>query len=243
MTPIERTRALTNRTAEARARILTKVREYLTLDPNERELRLRATELRWYLTPLLRIQADDREAAIARVPDDLRGLVQSRLQQWTILPPSVQAELLNNEKTLQYFAQVQTNNPTAMSDEQKQLSEQFNQFFELTPREKTKTLGTLSEAERAAMEKTLKTFEQLPPEQRIRCVRNYAKFAGMNATERVEFLKNAEQWSKLSPAERQSWRTLVAQVPVLPPLPPAVIPANLMPPGAGKVPRPSVATN
>ena len=54
MLPAERNSSLTNRTPEARARILAKVREYQALDPDERELRLRATELRWYLLPLLR---------------------------------------------------------------------------------------------------------------------------------------------------------------------------------------------
>ena len=57
MTPAERVASLTNRPPEARARILAKVREYQALGPDERELRLRATELRWYLTPLLRTAA------------------------------------------------------------------------------------------------------------------------------------------------------------------------------------------
>ena len=243
MTPMERNHSLTNRTPEARARIMAKVREYQALGPDERELRLRATELRWWLTPLMRATPTDRAMRLEQVPDDLRGLVESRLRQWEILPPSLQAELLASENALQYFAQVQTNNPTA-NPEQKKIAEQFNQYFELTPKEKQRTLNTLSEAERAAMEKTLKTFEQLPPRQRIQCIRNYGKFAGMSAAERAEFLKNAEQWSKLSPAERQSWRTLVAQIPQMPPMPPPVIPANLIPHAAPpRILKPSMATN
>lgn len=243
MTARERNQALTNRTPAARERIMVKIREYLALDPNERELRLQATELRWYLTPLLRLPATEREPALSRVPEELRGLVQSRLMHWDILPPSLKQNLLANEKTLQYFAQVQTNNPVALTAEQQRLSEQFNRFFELTSKEKQQTLGKLSEPERAAMDKTLKTFEKLPPQQRMLCIRNYAKFAGMNPAERTEFLKNAEQWSKMTPAERQSWRNLVAQVPQMPPVPPPVIPANLIPPSVIKTPRPSVATN
>ncbi|HSY74859.1 MAG TPA: hypothetical protein VK810_05260, partial [Dongiaceae bacterium] len=50
MTPRDRNNFLTNKSPEVRERILGKVNEYLVLDPNERELRLRATELRWYLT-------------------------------------------------------------------------------------------------------------------------------------------------------------------------------------------------
>lgn len=243
MNPRERNNSLTNRPPETRERILAKVREYQALGPDERELRLRATELRWWLTPLLRMNPTNREPRLAQVPDDLRDLVQSRLTQWDILPPPLQQEFLASDRTLHYFARVETTNAVAVSPEQQKLTEQFNQFFEFTPKEKEQTLATLSQAERAQMEKTLKTFEKLPAQQRLLCMRNYAKFAGMSGTERAEFLKNAEQWSKMSPQERQSWRDLVAHVPLLPPMPPPVMPPNLIPHSMPKFPKASMATN
>jgi len=243
MSPVERNNSLTNRPPEARARILAKVREYQMLGPDERELRLRATDLRWWLTPLLRTPAAERETRLAQVPDDLRDLVQSRLKQWDILPPPLQQELLANDRTLHYFARVVTTNTVAASPEQQRLSGQFNQFFELTPKEKQQTLDTLSDVERAQMEKTLQTFEKLPPRQRLLCVRNYTKFAGMSAAERVEFLKNAASWAKLPPKERQAWRDLVSRIPEWPPLPPRIVPPNLIPHPPVKIPRAGVATN
>ena len=54
MAPEEREAFLTNRPPEIRQRILAKVDEYEALDPDQRELRLRATELRWYMMQLLR---------------------------------------------------------------------------------------------------------------------------------------------------------------------------------------------
>ena len=120
--------------------------------------------------------------------------------------------------------------------------EQFNQFFELTPAEKSQTLNTLSDAERAAMAQTLAAFEKLPAKQRLQCTRNYAKFTGMSGPERAEFLKNAERWSQMSPKERQSWRDLVAHVPMMPPMPPANVPADLMPHPTPKPTR-AVVTN
>ena len=244
MSPRERENSLTNRPPEVRERLLAKVREYQALSPDDRELRLRATELRWYLTPLLRASPGDRDSRLAQVPDSLRELVKTRLAQWNILPPPLQQEFLANDRALRYFAHVETttNNPAVVAKQQK-ISEQFNQFFELTPAEKSQTLGTLSETERAQMEKTLQSFEKLPPQQRLQCVRNYAKFAGMNAADRAEFLKNAEHWSQMSPQERQSWRDLVAHVPQWPPLPPPILPPNLIPHALPKIPRPNVATN
>lgn len=245
MSPAERFNSLTNRTPEARQRILAKVHEYLALDPDERELRLCATELRWYLLPLLRTSPTNYEAELAYVPDNLRPLVKSRLQQWEILPPPLQQEFLENDRALHYFTRLGPPNEDTASaaDPQRQkIAGEFDQFFELTPSEKAKTLNTLSDAERAQMEKTLQTFETLPPAQRIRCVHNFTKFAGMSPQERAEFLKNAQLWAKMSPKERQTWRDLVAHVPLWPPMPPSAL-MPPMPPSLQKHLHPTVATN
>lgn len=245
MSPKERVDYLTNRPAEFRARILIKVHEYEVLDPDERELRLCATELRWYLMPLLQTVATNRDAQLARVPDDLRDIVKSRLTQWDILPPPLKQEFLENDRALHYFIRVEAPGDSAADDaadrRRQKIAEQFNQFFKLTQEEKQKTLNTLSSDQRVQMEKTLKSFEQLPPPQRAECVRNYAKFAGMSAAERAQFLKNAERWSQMSPAERQAWHDLVAHVPQWPPLPPRLMPP--MPPVPPKNFHQSIATN
>jgi len=240
MSPAERNQSLADRAPEARARILAKIREYKGLNPDERELRLRATEMRWYLAPLMHLAATNRAGLLARVPPEMLDLVQSRLMQWDALPPTLQAEFLANEQTWHYLMQTPASSVTNAQPDS--LAEQFSQFFVLTPREKERLLDTLSETERVQMEKTLQTFEQMPMPQRARCIRNYAKFAGMSAAERTEFLKNAESWSKMSPAERQTWRDLVATVPLLPPMrtpAPPPLPPNLRP----KPVKTGVATN
>jgi hypothetical protein len=239
MSPAERNNSLTNRTPEARAIILAKVREYQALDPDERELRLRATELRWFLVPMLRTAPADRTGQLARIPPELLDLVKSRLTEWDALPPTLQQEFLANDRTVRYFTQ--TPRPASADPEQQRIAGQFNQFLDLKPAEKQKLLGTLSETERAKMEQTLKTFEALPGQRRAQCIRNYAKFAGMSGVERNEFLKNAESWSKMSPQERQAWRDLVAHVPAWPPLPPIFppFPPHITP----KVAKSTMATN
>jgi hypothetical protein len=238
MSPSERNLSLAGRTPESRARIMVKIHEYLALEPDERELRLRATELRWYLTPLLRTPPADRDPQLVMVPPELRELAKARLTQWDLLPPSLQQEFLANDKTLLSFAQPA---PAFTNSQSDKIAGQLDRFFELTAAEKRRILGTLSGTERAQMEKTLKRFDQLPPPQRVRCIRNYAKFAGMSAAERAEFLKSAESWSKMSPQERQAWRDLVSQVPLWPPMPPSIMPP--MPPLPQKISRAGMATN
>jgi len=255
MTPGERQVFLTNRPAQTRERILAKIGEYEALDPNERELRLRATELRWYLLPLMQEPSDQRAARLAQVPPNMRELVQSRLTQWSILPPPLQQEFLENERALRYFASVDISNgpplpQTASADpeaarwtampqvQREKIAVSVNQFFELTPDEKEAALNTLSDAERRQMQRTLQAFDNLPPNQREECLRAFAKFTGMSKSEKQEFLKNAERWSKMSPADRQPWRDLVANVPEWPPLPEGF----MVPPSPGAIPSPA-ATN
>jgi predicted Fe-S protein YdhL (DUF1289 family) len=256
MTPAERANDLSNRPPAIRDRILAKVREYKALAPDERELRLRATDLRWYLFPLMHASPTNRAVMLAAVPDDLQALVHSRLGQWDVLSPPIQKEFFANERALRYFTQVDTSNSpplpalrpgparqpgpsdtdwthwNALSDDQRQnIAAQCNQFFELTPAEKQKTLNTLSDVERQQMERTLETFGKLPPAQRQQCIRAFTEFAGMSAPEKQDFLKNARHWSQMSPQERQTWRDLVRQVPEWPPLP-------LMSPPMPPMPRP-----
>ena len=147
-----------------------------------------------------------------------------------------------NSSEISYLNILSRKQPAAGPEKQK-IAEQFNQFFELTPAEKQQTLSTLSVAEQAQMEKTLKAFDQLPPPQRFQCLRNYAKFASLSTAERAELLKNAESWSKMPPKERQAWRDLVAHVPQWPPLPPPPPPAMLIPHAPLKSARPGIVTN
>ncbi|HUB86332.1 MAG TPA: DUF3106 domain-containing protein [Verrucomicrobiae bacterium] len=264
MSPDERENALTNKPPEIRQRILAKVAEYEALDPDERELRLRATELRWYLMPLLRAAPTNRATLLAAVPDDLRPLVQGRLEQWIILPPPLQQEFLDNEHVLLYFATVDSTEAPPPPDprqafwlsnadqarwaalteaQRREMINQFQNFFDLTPDEKQEALNTLSDAERAQMEKTLKAFGNLTADQRDECIRAFAKFSGMSAAEKEEFLKNAERWSQMTPKERQTWRDLVNEVPEWPPLPPgftATLPTTPTPPPPA---HDAVATN
>jgi predicted Fe-S protein YdhL (DUF1289 family) len=266
MTPAGRENYLTNRPLGIRARILAKVREYEALDPNDRELCLRATELRWYLLPLMRESPTNRAARLAAIPDDLRALVKTRLTLWDILPPPFQKEFFENERALRYFMQVDSSNSPPMpplppdhgwhhgppdhdlahwntlsEDQRQKITAQCNQFFELTPMEKKKTLNTLSNAEQQQMEKTLETFGKLPPVQRFKCIRAFTEFGGMSAQEKQDFLKNAQRWSQMSPKERQTWRDLVTHVPEWPPLPPALMPP--MPPQLTQRLHPVAATN
>ena len=240
-----REKFLDQREPAARDRILAKLREYEELPADERELRLRVTELQWHLRPLLALPPEKQTAPLARVPADLRPLVEARLEQWKLLPPALQQEILENDRDLQLYLQLAASSPAQQNiilggvpaARREQVNEGFtqwrmlpegiqqktlsrlDQFMDLTPEEKTRVLGTLSETERRQIAQTLRTFENLPRWQREQCLRSFSSFASLGDAERRQFLKNAERWRLMSPEERQAWRELVQKIPESPPLP------------------------
>ena len=245
MSAPERDQALSNRPGEARRMILAKVHEYEALKPDEREWRLSVTELRWYLRPLMTAPAANRPAQLAAIPENQRTLVEDRLREWDKLPPEVQKDLLENEATLSYFAEIEgrsdeqrrevlnelsparrelleegINRVAAMSEDQRRATlNRFKRFFELTPQEKEKAINGLPEPERRQVARMLQTLGKLSPEQRDEYLSSFAKYTELSLAERQEFLKSVEHWKQMSPAEQQAWRELVKQLPPLPPLP------------------------
>jgi hypothetical protein len=261
MSPQECREALTNRTPEARKQILAKIREYKSLKPNQRELRLLSTELRWYMLNLMGTPASNRVDRMAEIPSDTRQLVIERLAAWDKLSAGDQAALLTNQATLQYFSEprdqpsVENLSPQrqailqdgirqwkALSDEQQQaIKSRFDQFFQLTTNEQAKAVYTLSDAEKKQIERTLRNFGQLAPQERARCMESFEKFANLSLAERQQFLKNADRWKQMSLDQREAWRDLVTKL-HQPPLPPGLEPPT--PPNpAQRGPNPLAMTN
>ena len=269
MSPVELREFLANRPAQNRERLLAKIREYQLLKPDERELRLRVTELRWYLLPLMSTTASNRAAELESLPAEMRPLVEERLHEWDLLPPPLQKDFLENEAAIRFFTETEAGGATqktnllsslppgqreslesslgrwqAMPETQRQgMLKQFDRFFGLNQKEKERALKTLSPAERQQIEKTLKNFAALPPAHRSQAIRSFEKFASLSPSERQLFLKNAEKWEQMTPAERQSWRNLVNTLTLLPIPPSRLAPRPPLPP-AFKPPMPTaMATN
>jgi hypothetical protein len=238
MSGAERKAFLADRSPQAQKQIMAKLREYESLRPNVRELRLRTTELSWYLLPILNTPATNRPGELALIPEEYRKSLEVRLQQWDTLPANEQQELLTNAPVIQYFVDLAAGPPnqTTISparlkmlqsgveqwqllpeDRRREMLARFKQFFDLTPDEKRKALSTLSDAERNQMEKTLEAYSSLTPEQRVACISSFDKFTKLSVEERQQFLKNADRWKLMTPDERQAWRDLVNKLP--PPFP------------------------
>ena len=244
MPAAERGQFIATRDTNAQQRLVQKIREYESLSAEERELRLKATELRWYLQSLMRAPATNRSAQLALIPENMREMVADRLLQWDRIPAPVQRMFLTNQQAVGYLARVDTPTnslPVPPLPSRQKIMDRVNQLFDLKPHEKEDVLATLSDAERQQMEKTLDAFKNLTLAQRQQCLFSFKQFTEMSTVERQEFLNNAKRWSLMTPAQRQAWREVVSAAPYVPPVPfikvsPPPLPSNRRPGAA-------VATN
>ncbi|MGC8744298.1 MAG: DUF3106 domain-containing protein [Verrucomicrobiia bacterium] len=261
-----REQILSERPPEQRKILSAKLNEYLALPPEQRELRLFMTELRWYLTTLLRSDAASRAALLQQIPEKYRSLIQDRLQHWQKLPQDIQKELLDNEIALQFIlrvtnrsqSQIQTTLESLHPQQQlkvlqtlanwnhlpesrrKELADNFNKLFELTLQEQEAALKVLPPAERMRMENTIKAFSNLSKEEKERCIASFKKFTTMSEVEREQFLRNAAKWAEMSPQEREAWRNIVRSFQSNKNIEPPPLPPGLVPDATAMLHSPKI---
>ena len=259
MKPDVRERELAKKTPTQRQTLTAKIQEYEAMKPEERELRLRMTQLRWYLLPLMKLPPLERVKPLATIPAADRELVESRLKLWDEIPVHLQKEFLENETNLSYFVRWEASSPEQRAkmletfpperraqwqsdlskwnqmaaERRREMSDRFTQFFELNEKEKGQILAALPKSERQQTEATLKQFEKLPPEERKKCLESFQKFASMTDEQKREFLRNAERWQGMTESEKKAWRAVVLRRPPMPtlypPLPRLIVPGALAP--------------
>jgi len=259
--PAEREKLLAGKNQKDRESLLDGLRKYDDLRPEVRELRVNAMELRFHIAWLMPLPPSNRIGHLQEVPPSQRSLVEERLRIWDQLPIEERKELLEKErlarvtsilipppapgqrgKPMSTIASNQLDQLQARlkrfqslpEPKQQQIQNNFERIFGLPDvqkaREEIHSLQ-LPEAERAQMEKTLETFRALPKMQRDLCIQNFKKLAQLPPEELRQFIRNAEEWQKMTPQEREEWRGIVSK---LPPLPPS-------PPGLGEPPKPTMA--
>lgn len=239
---------LSTKPERLRAVLTTRLRDYDALPTTEREARLRATELRYHLNPLLTTIPATRAMQIAAVPDSFRPLVEERLAAWDKLPAEIQREILLDERLRQAMTRpavmgafpplppgLEPKVPDNLvqwqaldAQQREQLLDNFTHYFRLDERGKTRVVAALPEPKRAEAVRTLDQFEHLSADERAACLSALKKLGQMTPEQQVQFYSNAEKWKQMSESERARWRKMVIE---FPPLPPGAGPQPPRPPG------------
>jgi hypothetical protein len=259
MPPAEAAQAVAQKPEAKRKALQAKLEEYRNLVAEEREARLRLVELWYYLQPLISLAPAERPAKLATVPVASRPLVEERLKWWDLVPQEHRKQFLENELAIQYFVRLDSSTPAQRErlagksaeewkileeklqqwsarppEERVKMYQHFQDFFDLSEKERDKMLHALSEEERQKLQGSLEAFEKLPAHQRATCIESFRKFSNLSKEERDQFLHNVERWQEMSPRDRQNWVNLINLLPAQagPPMP--TDPPPRSPPGTGQ---------
>jgi hypothetical protein len=249
----QREEFIEGRSKEAQVLLRAKVREYLALTAEDREVRLQALELRALLLPLMSMEESQRAAHVQFLPADKRKVVENRLRTWAILPPPLAKDVLENEAAVRFFLQSQSSTEReamlgsmspqqradlqknmarleAMSPERREMAvRNVELYFALDSKQRDQTLSALSDNERAMVTNALTQLSVLPPTQRGQAVEGLKKFKGLSAADQQQFLRGAARWQSMPEKERQLWRDLIARTRLSPPPPMPPSPGSLRP--------------
>ena len=240
----DRDKLLEGKSPEHRQVIARSLQVYDALAGDEREVRLRTMELRYYFNSAIRGPATNRSERVKSLPDLYRQAVTDRLVYWDKLAADVQQQLLDHERLLRVTGARTNIAVTGLSSNlmswqslpgprRRQVEESFARIFEMTEAERAAAMEAAARqftpAEREQMEQAMAKFRALPRDQRDRAISGFQRFSMLSPEERRQFLRNAEVWERMTPAERQKWRDLVSKLPPMPPMPPGFN-ATPMPP-------------
>lgn len=235
MNEAEREAALASRSEESRRLILAKIREYEALPENVREERLRVTHLRYFLLPLMRISPEKRGPILEAIPEKDLPLIQRRLAQWDRLSPEMRDEILDHPTAFNWFLRREEPTPpyparaADVSQIDPRLSRNivqrqrdyryFIEFFQLSPIEQAQALKSIDSKDPDRIGGVFQAIQNLPDEERRKCVESYITLARMTPAQREQFKHNLERWRTMSEGERTAWRRLVLNIDRIMPAP------------------------
>ena len=225
-----------------------RIRDFEAMPAEERNAKLQALELRWYMPHVMRLKPSERAPRLDTVSEPMRSIIRQRLLQWDILPPQLQKEVLDNETAIKFFERPEQaggpgNTLGAMSagqrsdlekryvdwmalpeNKRREIVARFDDFMGMPEATRSNVLARLTDIDYAQMQQTLSQFSTLSKEQRAQAMQGFRKFAELSPGEQAAFLKTAERWRTMSEKDRELWRNVVARAQAMrmnapPPLP------------------------
>lgn len=230
----ERENELASKSDKERAFLRRELQKYDQMAKEDRETALQGLRVWYYVRELVKHPVETRADALPVIPEAERKLVEVRLRRWDLLPNDLQQEILANERTIRYVLpeieglsreeqkQAQRKLPQSLQkiwDEKLQewhalpterreyIYAQFKRFSELSAKERSKVLETLSQQEREQAEKSLQVVQEidkLSPEEQAACLDSLRNFAETppKSDKLYLYLEQLQRWKEMSLQEK-----------------------------------------
>lgn len=226
---------MSGKSAAMRQYLESRIHEFEVMPADERNAKLQALELRWYMPRVMKLKPAERASRFETVPEPIRSIIRQRLLQWDILPPQLQQEVLDNETAIRFFERPERAGGSegvlgAMSTGQRsdlekryaewmmlpetkrqEIVRRFDELVGMPEAARSNALVRITEADYAQMQQTLSQFNALSKEQRAQAIQGFLKFAELSPAEQAAFLRTAQRWRTMSEKDRELWRDVVTR--------------------------------
>ncbi|MCI0534009.1 MAG: coiled-coil domain-containing protein 180 [Verrucomicrobiales bacterium] len=248
----ERENELESKSDKERAFLRRELEKYDQMAKEDRETALQGLWVWYYVRELVKHPGEARANALNVIPETERKLVENRLLKWDKLPPDLQQEILANERTIRYVLELEGLSreeqkvaerrlPGSLrkiwdeklqawhelpTERRESIYAHFKRFSELSPRERSKVLETLSQQEREQAEKSLQVVQQidkLSPEEQAACLDSLGNFLETppKSGKLYLYLEQLQRWNEMSVQEKDMLKKVrrVLAPGLTPPLP------------------------
>jgi hypothetical protein len=228
---------------ETRSKISVKIAEYRKLSVENRRQKLTATELRWYLPPLLNVDQDTRDFHLKKLEPGLAEVIHQRLMTWDSLPEDLKSSSSKSSLIIGHLSKAPSLNPplptpsasgtvasapklpkvpgtsvsvNAAAPVSQERLQRLKAYFEMNQEAKNATLKDASLMSDSIFMSRLNWLETMPDQLRERVLSHLIRFQELSAEEKKDFGRSIKTWNRLPQPEKEALRNLVKKTPPFP---------------------------
>lgn len=220
-TPEERTQFVKKQPANVRQILERKILEYESLSDSQREFRLIATELHFYLEPLLIDNRDIDISTVQDIPDHLRKYIDQSVAFWNRIKPAHRDLLLAKKEAVSYLISISSRLYDLEKLMPKPAPEWDNlyHFLQLPHKKQLSFMRASGIQPSPEMSNLLKAFQGLEVEEKRNCAHAFVCYLSFPDQLKTRFVDGLAQWSEKKPSERSIWREIAGKYPKIRPVP------------------------
>ncbi len=198
-----------------------KLEEYASLSEGEKEFRLFATELHFYLEPMIGRDSSIEKIPADRIPDSIIPHLRTAMDFWNQLPVSQRDLLLSKKKAITYLITLTYSSArlSAIVPEQSDEWESLNRFLALSLDKQKAFLNSYGLAGNTRIVQVLEKMASLSADQRDRSVHALTCYLSFPPAMKDRFMDGVHTWNSMKPTERTVWRQIADRYPRVKPAP------------------------
>lgn len=219
--PEERSQFVKKQPANVQRILERKIMEYEALSESQREFRLIATELHFYLDPLLVGNRNIDPSAVQEVPPHLRKYIDQSVGFWNRIKPAHRDLLLAKKEAVSYLISISSRLYDLEKLMPKPAPEWDNlyNFLQLPHNKQLSFMKAYQIKPSIEMEKLLVAFQGLEDEEKRNCAHAFVCYLSFPNNLKTQFVDGLAEWSQKKPSERSIWREIASKYPRIRPVP------------------------